>query len=188
MSEQTDEIKSIKEGIEETLSKNFIDNMETVKREMNMLNVLLNSFDGVEYTYDEYCRGRMKYELEACDKVVKIDFEEEYKMTNQETAIIQNRASLKYNSNPDGDFEDLYKEEWIKWQVEKSIMIDKKIFYPVSRYSSLKLLEDKLPKEVWEEKRSYFENICDKKAKDAAEVIANNNKDYHEEKIRVENM
>jgi len=109
-------------------------------------------------------------------------------MTQQETAIVQNRASLKYSSNPNGDFEDVLKEEWIKWQVEKSIMIDKKIFYPVSKYSSTMLLKNKLSPEVWEEKKSYFENIIDKKSKDAAEVIANNNKESHEEKIRVENM
>jgi len=185
MSEQIEEIK---EGIQSTLSKSFVDDMEVNRREMEMLNVLLKSFDGGEYTYDEYCKNRMNYELEACDKVVKIDFEEEFKMTKQETAIIQNRAHIKYNSNPNEDFDDLYKEEWIKWQVEKSVMIDKKIFYPVSRYSSIKLLKLKLSEEVWIDKKSYFENIVEKKARNSADVIANNNKDHHEEQIRANNI
>lgn len=184
----SEEIKEIKEGIEETLLKSFVDDMRIVKKEMSMLNILLKSFGGSEFTYDEYCKQRMHYELEACDKVVKINFEEEFKMTQQETSIIQNRAQLKYHSNPDKDFEDLYKEEWINWQVEKSVMIDKKIFYPVSRYSNLKLLQLKLSPEVWEEKKGYFENIVEKKAKDIAERIANNNKENHEDQIRASNM
>jgi len=111
MSEQIEELK---EGIQNTLSKSFVENMEVNRKEMNMLNVLLKSFGGSEYSYDEYCKSRMAFELEACDKVVNIDFEEEFKMTKKENAIIQNRANLKYNSNPNEDFEYLYKEEWIK--------------------------------------------------------------------------
>ena len=135
------DIQEIKKGIQITLSKNFVDNMEVVKKEMSLLNILISSFGGSEYSYDEYCKNRMKLELEACDKVVKIDFEEEYKMTQKEAAIVENRASIKYNSNPNGDFDDFYKEEWIKWQVEKSVMIDKKIFLPCIKILKCKITE-----------------------------------------------
>ena len=64
----------------------------------------------------------------------------------------------------------------------------RKYFYPVSKYSSAKLLKSRLSEEVWKEIKSYFKNIIDGKAKDTADKIADNNKKTHEDNIRAENM
>jgi hypothetical protein len=174
-----------KEAIAESLERNFIDNKSIVEREMNMLNVLISSFenDG-EYTYDEYCKRRMQFELEACDSALDIDIDKEMSISQMEKGIIQNRAVRKTMGNPEVDYEDALKEEYIKWQIQKCYDIDKKMYYQISKYSSSKLLENKISKETWEKKKKYFEEICEDKARNYGNAAAEANKDKHEEDIR----
>lgn len=174
-----------KEAIQESLERNFIENKTVVEKEMSMLNILISSFDkDSEYSYDEYCKKRMEYELEACDKVLDIDFEKEMSVSNQERAIIQNRAIRKTMSNPEVDYEDALKEEYIKWQIQKCHDIDKEMYYKISKFSSKSLLKYKISKETWEKKKGYFEDICEDKAKNYGIAAAEANRDKHEQDIR----
>ncbi len=173
-----------KEAIQESLEKNFIDNKKVVEKEMNMLNILISSFCEFEYTYDEYCKKRMEYELEACDKALDIDTEEEISVSEVEKRTIQGRAVKRVMENPGTDYEDAFKEEYIQWQIGKCYKIDQKMYYQISKYSSIKLLENKLPEELWKNKKPYFENICEEKAKRYGTACAEANKSKHEEDIR----
>ncbi len=174
-----------KEAIQESLERHFIENKNVVEKEMSMLNILISSFDkNSEYTYDEYCRKRMEYELEACDKVLDIDFEKEMNVSIQEQGIIQNRAARKTMGNPEVDYEDALKEEYIKWQLQKCYDVDRKMYQKISKYSSTNLLQNKISKETWELKREYFEDICEEKSKNYGIAAAEANKDKHEQDIR----
>lgn len=183
------DIEIIKEDVRANLENNFINNATAVKKEMELLNILITSYVDDEYTYDEYCKCRMKFELEACDKVVDIDIEEELEMSPQEIQIVKNRAVRKHMANQDTTiYEELLKEEWVKWNVEKSMNIDKKIFYPIFKYGNVEMIKNKIKGEAWESKKNYFEDICDSKAKKLADTIANNNKELHEQNIRTQSM
>jgi hypothetical protein len=173
-----------KEKIRESLIDSFIDKKSVVDREMRLLNLLIGSFTGNVYTYDEYCNCRMNFEMEACDKVLDVDVDEEMKMTNQEKVIIQNRAMRKTMENPEVDFEELMEEEFVNWQLDKCQRIDKKMFYQISKYSSVKLLQEKIPTDLWNSKKGYFEDICEAKAQKYGEAVAAANKDKHEQDIR----
>jgi len=182
------DIEKLKEDVRNNLEKNFIDNSAAVKKEMELLNILITSFVDDEYTYDEYCKCRMEFEIEGCDEV-DIDFEEENRLSDQERDIIRNRAVRKHMANQETTiYEELLKEEWVKWQVEKSMLIDQKVFYPIVRHSSIKLLKNKIKGDVWNRKEAYFIDLCDSKAKKFAATIAENNKEQHEDKIRASNM
>jgi Fe-S cluster biosynthesis and repair protein YggX len=181
-------IKELKEDVRDGLEKNFIDNSGAVKKEMELLNILITSFVDDKYTYDEYCRCRMQFEVEGCDEV-DIDFEEENILSNQEKDIIKSRAVRKHMDNKETTiYEELLKEEWVKWQVEKSVLIDQKVFFPIIRHASIQLLKNKIKGEVWSKNEFYFVDICDSKSKDLAAIIANNNKEKHEDHIRSSNM
>jgi len=177
-------VKKAKENISESLERSFINNKKAVEKEMNLLNILIGSFTENTYTYDEYCRNRMKFELEACDNALDVDMDKEMEMTDQERVIVQNRAMRKMMGNPGGEYEDIMKEEFVKWQLDKCFRLDSKMFYQTSKYSSIKMLEVKIPADVWEEKKSYFEDICETKAKNYGEAVATSNKDRHEDDIR----
>jgi len=182
------DIDKLKEDVRDNLERNFIDNASAIKKEMELLNILITSFVDSEYTYDEYCRNRIKFEVDGCDKV-EIDFEEEKRLSDQEKNIIRNRAVRKHMANQETTiYEDLLKEEWVKWQVEKNMLIDKKVFYAIIRHSSIQLLKNKIKGEVWSRNEAYFVDICDSKAKDLAATIADNNKEKHEEHIRASNI
>ena len=179
----------IKEDVRANLENNFINNAAAVKKEMSLLNILISSFVDGEYTYDEYCKCRMQFETEACDKVVKINMEEELEMSSQEREIVKNRAVRKHMANQETTiYEELLKEEWVKWTVEKSMILDRKIFQPIFNYANIEMLKHKIKGKIWEEKKSYFEGICESKAKDLANTIAENNKESHEQNIRAQNM
>jgi hypothetical protein len=181
--------EAIKEDVQANLENNFINNADAVKKEMGLLNILISSFVDDEYTYDEYCKCRMKFETEACDKVVDINMEEELELTSQDREIIKNRAVRKHMANQETTiYEELLQEEWVKWCVEKSMVLDRKIFYPIFRYANIEMLKHKIKGEVWENKKAYFEGICESKAKSLANTIAENNKDSHEQNIRTQNM
>ena len=173
-----------KEAIQKSLEKNFINNKSIVEKEMNMLGVLISSFDGAEYTYDEYCKKRIEYETEACDKVLSIDVDKEMTVSPVEKRIIQDRAVRKVMGNTELDYEDALMEEYIEWQIKKCYDIDRKMFYQISKYSSLRLLENKISKETWNKKKEYFEEICEDKARNYGIATAEANKDKHEEDIR----
>lgn len=177
-------VEKAKENIRETLETNFIENMSAVNREMSLLNMVIGAFTENSYTYDEYCVKRMEFEIEACDEVLDIDLDEEMEVTDQEQIIIQNRAMRNSMVNPDVDYEELMEEEYVKWQLDKCQRLDKKMFYQISKYSSIKLLQEKIPTDVWNAKRGYFEDICDAKANKTGEAVAAANKDKHEQDIR----
>jgi Fe-S cluster biosynthesis and repair protein YggX len=182
------DIEKLKEDVRNNLEKNFIDNSAAVKKEMELLNILITSFVDDKYTYDEYCKCRMKFELEGCE-LVDVDFEEENRLSDQERDIIRNRAVRKHMANQEATiYEELLKEEWVKWQVEKSMLLDKKIFYPIFRHASIQLLKNKIKGDIWKDKEAYLVDICDSKAKNLATVIAKNNKETHEEQLRASNM
>jgi len=177
-------VEKAKENIRETLETNFIENMSAVQKEMNLLNMLISAFTENSYTYDEYCKLRMKFEMEACDKVLDVDLDEEMGVTDQEKVIIQNRAMRKAMGNPEVDYEEIMQEEFVKWQLDKCQRLDKKMFYQISKYSSVKMLQEKIPTDLWNEKKKYFEDICESKANKMGEAVAAANKDKHEQDIR----
>lgn len=177
-------IEKIKEIIRETLEKNFIENILVVKKEMNLLNIFVSAFTENSYAYDEYCKLRLKFEIEACDNALNIDLDEEMKITDQEKVIIQNRAMRKGISNTGVDYEEIMQEEFVKWQLDKCQKLDKMMFYQISKYSLTKMLQEKIPAELWDEKKKYFEDICEAKANKIGEEVAYSNKDKHEQDIR----
>lgn len=176
-------IEKVKENIFKSLEKSFVDNKRIVEKEMNLLNILISSFTENTYIYDEYCINRMKFELEACEKVLDVDVDKEMEMTDQEKFIIQNRAMRKSMGNPD-DYEEVMKEEFVEWQLDKCQRLDSKMFYQISKYSSIKMLESKIPANIWKDKKRYFEDICETKAIKYGEAVATSNKDRHEDEIR----
>ncbi len=175
---------NIKEEVQESLINNFIENKIVVEREMNLLNTLISSFGGSEYTYDEYCGKRMEFEIEACDKVIDIDVDEELTISKGDRFIINGRVIRKMNQNPNLDYEDVLKEEYINWQVKKCYDIDKKMFYQISKFSSIKLLKNKIPEETWQSRHGYFVDICEDKARKHGAATADANKSRHEQDIR----
>lgn len=176
-------IEKAKENIRESLEDYFIENINSVKDEMNLLNLLIESFTRKKYTYDEYCRCRMKFETEACEKALDFDLYEELKITDQEMTIIQNISTRK-SMNPSIDYDDTLKEEYVKWQLEKFQTLDKKMFYQIIKYSLIKLLKKKISKEVWNDKENYFYDICEDRAIKSGEEAAASHKNKHEEEIR----
>lgn len=172
-----------KQNVKESLEHSFINNKSIVDKEMNLLNILLGGFTDNKYTYDEYCRCRMNFEVEACDKALDVDIDSELDMTDQERMIIQNRA-IRKTMGTTQDYEEVMKEEVVKWQVDKCHRLDSKMYYQISKYSSMKLLQEKIPAETWKEKKGYFEDICESKAKQAGEAVADANIDKHEQDIR----
>lgn len=177
-------IKEIKESISENLEKNFIDNMRSVKHEMDLLNILISSFTDKAYSYDEYCRMRMSFELEACDNAVDFDYDDEIHMSDQEKIIIQNKAMRKVMSNPDSEYESVIEEEVVKWQLDKFHRLDKKLYSQISNYSSMRLIQEKLSFNVWKDKKGFFSDICQEKANKVGEETANANREMHEDQIR----
>jgi len=182
------DIENLKEDIKNNLETNFIDHSASVKKEMGLLNILLSNFVDDQYTYDEYCGCRMKFELEGCD-LVNIDLEVEKQMSSQEREIIRARAVRKHMANKEETiYEELLKEEWIKWQVEKIANIDWEIFYPIFRHASIHLIMNKVKGEAWDSNEDFFVDICEAKSKKLATLIAENNKETHEEQLRASNM
>lgn len=177
--------EKIKESVQESLIKNFIDNKVDVEKEMKLLNVLISSFCDNEYTYDEYCKKRMEFELEACDKALNVDAKSELEISDADRIRLQNLAMRKVMTNSKADFKEVLKEEYVQHLTQKCFEIDKKIYYQISKYSSFKLLGYKIPESICKDKRRYFENICEGKAKNNAEANAKANMQRHEEQIRV---
>jgi hypothetical protein len=176
--------EDIKGEIQETLISNFIENKDIVEKEMNLLNVLISSFGGSEYTYDEYCGKRIEFETAACDEIVDIDVDKELTISPVEGSIIQNKAVRKMMENPKLEYEEILQEEYIKWQIQKCYDIDKKMFYQISQISSMKLLKNKIPEETWKSKYGYFVDICNNKAERHGTATAEANKGRHEQDIR----
>ncbi len=175
-------MSEIKEIIRENLENNFIDNMKSVEKEMNMLNILLDSFTDNFYTYDECCKVRMKSEIEACD-YVDSDYKE-MDITDQEKLIIQNNAVRKTMGNPDSVFDKILEEEYVKWQLDKFYKIDKKVYSEISYISSIKLLREKTPLDVWLQEEEFLKDICKDKGDKVGEEIAKSKIAEHEEQIR----
>lgn len=183
------DIETIKKDIRKRLKNKFINNIVEVKRDVMLLNTFISSFVDDEYTYDEYCQCRIKFETEACDNIVELNINKELELTSQDREIIKNKAFKKYTSNQDATiYEDLLKEEWINWKVEKIMMLDIKILYPIFKYANIEMLKHKIKGEVWEIKKDYFEEMCESKAKALANTIAENNNKIHEQRIRAQNI
>ena len=173
----------LKESIKENLEENFINDMKSIKKEMKLLNLLLASFTEKNYDYNEYCRLRIKFEVEACD-FVDFDYNEEMEMSDQERLIIQNRAVGIIMSNPNSVYEEIVEEESVKWQLEKCFRLDKRMYSQIYETSTLNLIKEKVSAEVWKEKYKYFEDICKDKAETVGESIAQSKQEMHEQEIR----
>lgn len=176
--------EDIKGEIKETLISNFIENKDIVEKEMSLLNILISSFGGSEYTYDEYCGKRIEFETAACDEIVDIDVDKELSISPVEGSILQSKAVRKVMENPKLNYEETIQEEYIKWQIEKCYDIDKKMFYQICKSSSIKLLKNKIPEETWKSKHGYFVDICNNKAERHGTATAEANKGRHEQGIR----
>lgn len=174
---------SIKEEIQESLINNFIENKIVVEKEMNLLNILISSFGGSEYTYDEYCGKRLEFEASACDKVVDVDVDKELTVSPSDRGVIHVNAVNLMLKNQIG-YEEALQEEYIKWQIQKCYNIDKNMFYQISKFSSMMLLKNKIPEDTWQLKHGYFVDICEDKAKRYGIATADANKDRHEQDIR----
>lgn len=176
--------EKIKESVQESLIKNFIDNKVDVEKEMKLLNVLISSFCDNEYTYDEYCKKRMEFELEACDKALTVDAESELEISDAERIQLQRKAMRRVMSDQKADFEETLKEEYVQHLTQKYFEIDKKMYYQISNFSSIKLLRNKIPEEIWQNKHQYFVDICKNKALKHAAETAEVNRGMHEQYIR----
>lgn len=174
----------LKQEIQDSLINSFIENKSAIDKEMNLLNILISSFGGLEYTYDEYCSKRIEFELDACDKAVDVDIDKELTISAYERFIIQNNAASKVMNSQEIEFEEALKEEYIKWQTNKCFDLDKKMFYQISNFSSIKLLRNKIPEEIWQNKHQYFIDICKNKALKHAAETAEANRGMHEQYIR----
>jgi len=177
-------IEKAKKNIRKTLESNFINRKGAVEKEMNILNILITSFTENVYTYDEYCKNRIKFEIEACEKSLDVNIDKEMEITDQERVIVQSRAMRKSMDNLEVEYEEVMKEEFVKWQLDKCIRLDSKMFYQIYKYSYLKMIEVKLSEEVWKEKEIYFKDISEIKAKKYGAAVADSNKDRHEDDIR----
>jgi hypothetical protein len=177
-------IKEIKVIVSENLEKNFIENMRSVKHEMDLLNILICSFTDKTYSYDEYCRMRISFEMEACDNAVDFDYDDEAGMSGAEKLIVQNKALIKVMKDPGSEYEDIIEEEEVKWKLDKFHRLDKKLYSQISKYSSMRLIQEKLSFDVWKDKKEYFSDICTEKANKIGEETANENREMHEELIR----
>lgn len=182
------DIKEFKESVKSNLELNFIEKKDRVEKEMKMLNILISTFkDSSEYTYDEYCRDRMRFELEACD-TLDTDFEMNSELTDEEQMEINIRVKKKLmggrmNLNIMRDPEEVLKNEFIKMQVDKISDFEKKSYHHIIKSSSMEMLKKKLGS-LFDDKRDYFEGICDSRAKRHADATAYNNKEHYEEVIR----
>lgn len=177
------DIEEIKNNIYETLEFNFINNKDYIENQMKIFNILISSFSDVEeYSYDEFCKCKIKFEVESCD-TLDIDFEEG-ELSDKEKVIIRNRAMRKKFADKNANYEELMIDEYVKWQLDKCLRIDKKMFYHINKYASIGILKNKIPKDIWKEKEKYFDNIFEKRALKLAEENAKENQSKHEEEIR----
>lgn len=176
------EKEKIKNSIRESLENSFINDFSSVEKEMKFLNILISSFSGVEYNYNEYCGSRMNFEIDACDEI-DIDFNSESQISSFESAMIQSRAINKSFSNQT-DYESVLEEEYVLALLNKFLDIDRKIFYTITLSSSMNLIKERVSSEVWNEKESYFRGICHNKAVKHSDSVAENNKERHEQQIR----
>jgi len=177
-------IEKAKKNIRETLESNFINRKSSVEKEMNILNILISSFTENIYSYDEYCKNRMKFEVEACEIALDVDMDKEMEMTDQERVIVQNRAIRKTMGNPEVEYDEVMKEEFVKWQLDKCVRLDSKMFYQIFKHSYVKMIKGKISEEMWSDKKEYFEDISEVKAKKYGAAVADSNKDRHEDDIR----
>jgi len=171
----------LKKEVQETLISDFIENKDIVKEEMNLLNVLISSFGGSEYTYDEYCVNRLEFETRACDKVVDVD--EESDISPSDRGIMHVNA-VNFMLKNKISYEEAIKEGCIKWQIQKCYDIDKKVFYQIYKFSSMMLLKNKIPEDTWQSRHGYFADICEEKAKKYGVATAEANKSRNEQDIR----
>jgi len=173
----------LKKDIRENLEENFINDMESVQKEMSLLNLLLASFTDKSYAYDEYCRLRMKFEIEACD-FLDLDYNREMEMTDQERLIIQNKAVRRTMSNPGSIYEEVVEEEFVKWQLEKYHKLDKNMYSQISYQSSMNLIKEKVSPSVWVNDLEFFKDICVNKSDKVGQQIADAKQELHEQEIR----
>jgi hypothetical protein len=170
--------EELKELVRESLEDGFINNKPSIESELALLNLFISTFaDGAEYSYDEYCQIRIKASLEACDGI-DIDFNKEAEVTPREGEIIEGRAARKFYDGH-GDYDDILKEEFIKWQVQKFFDLDRKVYFEISKHSTQVLLKKKIPFNVWNKKEDYFNEFCISKAMKFADKIANGNKEQN---------
>jgi len=87
-------------------------------------------------------------------------------------------------ADKNANYEELMIDEYVKWQLDKCLRIDKKMFYHINKYASIGILKNKIPKDIWKEKEKYFDNIFEKRALKLAEENAKENQSKHEEEIR----
>lgn len=177
--------QDLKESIKNSLENHFIDNKPSVEREMSLLNVLISTFDkDCEYTYDEYCNKRIIFEIEACDKVVDVNVEETMKLTGFDKSVIGTRTNNRaIDESEELGYEDILKEEYVNLLLEKCYEVDSKMYYQISKYSSMKLIESKISKEIWEQRKEYFEGICEHKSQSFGKHTAEVNRSKHKEDI-----
>ena len=179
-------IEDIKKTIKLDLEDKFISSIDMVKKEMNLLNVAISVFEESSlFSYDEYCKKRMEFEVEACDHI-DIDFNSELKITEKDKFLINRRVASRFISEE--EYEETLRDEYIKLQLNKLYDIDYKFFYKLSKYSSLKLIEYKVSEETWKNKKVFFEQLSEKKAKNLAKLIATSNQEVHEQNIRAKMM
>lgn len=177
--------QELKKSIRESLEDSFINNKPSVEKELALLNLFISAFaKDAEYSYDEYCQTRMKASLEACYHL-EIDFEKESEVTPRESEIIEGRAARKFYDGH-GDYDDILKEEFIRWQVQKFFDLDRKLYFEISKHSTQVLLKKKIPFNIWNKKEDYFKEFCTNKAIKFADKVANDNKEQNEEELRAQ--
>jgi len=176
------DLESFKESIKSNLELNFIERKEHVEKEMNMINVLISLYKGGnEFSYDEYCRSRMKFELEACDSLdVEFDLDE---VSEKEEVIIHGKVQRRFMSNPTNDPNEILKDVFSDWQANKICEFEKKAYHHIIKHSSVEMLKEKLG-DTYENKKDYFDDICESRAKSHAEATAENNKAHYKEVIK----
>lgn len=177
------EILDIKHSVEQTLQNSFIENASSVRKEMELLNILIQSFSGEAYVYDEYCSKRMEFELLACDSV-DVETYKHVKVNQLDGILAQNKISNMLLSNPNLDAEKAYENELVEISVNKLHKVETQTYFTISNLSSIDLLKNKIPNNIWQEKEEYFLKICKNKALKQGKACADMNRASNAQDIR----
>lgn len=175
-------IDRLKKQVTKNLEESFVSSYKVIKKEVDLLNLAISSFGDVNfYSYDEYCKKRIEFEVQACD-LIDINLEAEFKMSDNERFSLQMKTSDVLSVE---EFDEITKSEYIKWQLKKIYNVEYKIFYLIIKNSSINLFKYKLSDKTWEKEKEFFEDICRMKAKNYAKALAYKNQANHKQNIIV---
>lgn len=171
--------ETVRAELSNYLENEFIERRHIILKDMKMINTIISTFGGEsEYTYDEYCRQKLSLSLSHFDFIdLDLSISE---ITDRDEGVIHGRAVMRSISDRSIDFQQIKKEEYIKFQADKISSIDLELFSRLYEYSTKKMIWNKIPLSIWKERNKELCKMVVERANLEGERIAKEKRSYHE--------